>query len=69
MQYPYEQDEYGRYYSGYDDTVHDGVSYTGYSNWVCSISCDPLRIHLTTRILTVQNGLGFSFLLQNVFPE
>ena len=35
MQYPYEQDEYGRYYSGYDDSVHEGVSYTGYSIWVC----------------------------------
>lgn len=35
IQYPYEQDEYGRYYSGYDDSVHEGVSYTGYSIWVC----------------------------------
>ena len=34
-QYPYEQDEYGKYYSGYDDSIHEGVSYTGYSNWVC----------------------------------
>ena len=33
-QYPYEQDEYGRYYSGYDDSVHEGISYTGYSIWV-----------------------------------
>ncbi|KIJ59754.1 glycoside hydrolase family 92 protein [Hydnomerulius pinastri MD-312] len=33
LQYPYEQDEYGKYYSGYDDSVHEGVSYTGYSNW------------------------------------
>ncbi|KAF9235374.1 glycoside hydrolase family 92 protein [Melanogaster broomeanus] len=33
LQYPYEQDEYGWYYSGYDDSVHEGVSYTGYSNW------------------------------------
>lgn len=33
-QYPYEQDEDGQYYSGYDDTVHEGDSYTGYSNWV-----------------------------------
>ncbi|KAF8834840.1 hypothetical protein BDN67DRAFT_975745 [Paxillus ammoniavirescens] len=33
LQYPYEQDEYGRYYSGYDDSVHEGVSYTGYSIW------------------------------------
>ncbi|KAG1836241.1 glycoside hydrolase family 92 protein [Suillus subalutaceus] len=33
LQYPYEQSEYGQYYSGYDDAVHQGVSYTGYSNW------------------------------------
>ncbi|KAH9029473.1 glycosyl hydrolase family 92-domain-containing protein [Lactarius hengduanensis] len=33
LQYPYEQDEDGQYYSGYDDQVHEGVSYTGYSIW------------------------------------
>ncbi|KAI0951692.1 hypothetical protein AcV7_007717 [Taiwanofungus camphoratus] len=33
LQYPYEQDEDGMYYSGYDNAVHEGVSYTGYSNW------------------------------------
>jgi predicted alpha-1,2-mannosidase len=33
LQYPYEQDEYGRYYSGYDDSIHEGISYTGYSIW------------------------------------
>lgn len=33
LQYPYEQDEYGIYYSGYDDAIHEGISYTGYSNW------------------------------------
>ncbi|KAF8261269.1 glycosyl hydrolase family 92-domain-containing protein [Lactarius quietus] len=33
IQYPYEQDEDGQYYSGYDDKVHEGVSYTGYSIW------------------------------------
>ena len=33
-QYPYEQSEGGRYYSGYDDAVHTGESYTGYSLWV-----------------------------------
>ncbi|KAH7923196.1 glycoside hydrolase family 92 protein [Leucogyrophana mollusca] len=33
LQYPYEQSENGRYYSGYDDEVHEGTSYTGYSNW------------------------------------
>ncbi|EMD41146.1 glycoside hydrolase family 92 protein, partial [Gelatoporia subvermispora B] len=33
LQYPYEQDEDGQYYSGYDDAVHEGNSYTGYSIW------------------------------------
>ncbi|KDQ52009.1 glycoside hydrolase family 92 protein [Jaapia argillacea MUCL 33604] len=33
LQYPYEQDEDGRYYSGYDDAIHEGQSYTGYSIW------------------------------------
>ncbi|KAI1790667.1 glycoside hydrolase family 92 protein [Ganoderma leucocontextum] len=33
LQYPYEQDEDGKYYSGYDNQVHEGVSYTGYSVW------------------------------------
>ncbi|KAH7929290.1 hypothetical protein BV22DRAFT_1125899 [Leucogyrophana mollusca] len=33
LQYPSEQSEYGRYYSGYDDAIHEGTSYTGYSNW------------------------------------
>ncbi|KAI0735964.1 glycosyl hydrolase family 92-domain-containing protein [Earliella scabrosa] len=33
LQYPYEQSEDGRYYSGYDDAVHEGESYTGYSIW------------------------------------
>ncbi|EJF59982.1 glycoside hydrolase family 92 protein [Dichomitus squalens] len=33
LQYPYEQEEDGKYYSGYDDQVHEGISYTGYSIW------------------------------------
>ncbi|TFK88274.1 glycoside hydrolase family 92 protein [Polyporus arcularius HHB13444] len=33
LQYPYEQSEGGKYYSGYDDQVHEGESYTGYSIW------------------------------------
>ncbi|KAF8877859.1 glycoside hydrolase family 92 protein [Mucidula mucida] len=34
LQYPYETHEYGRYYSAYDDQVHDGdASYNGYSIW------------------------------------
>ena len=34
LQYPYERDEGGNYYSGYDDSVHKGVSYDAYSIWV-----------------------------------
>ncbi|KAJ6506363.1 glycoside hydrolase family 92 protein [Mycena vitilis] len=33
LQYPYEQDEGGQYYSAYDNQVHEGESYTGYSIW------------------------------------
>lgn len=33
LQYPCEFSEYGRYYSGFDDSVHRGVSYTAYSLW------------------------------------
>ena len=31
--YPRVISEYGRYYSAFDDDVHDGVSYTSYSMW------------------------------------
>ncbi|KAL4255705.1 Peptide-N(4)-(N-acetyl-beta-glucosaminyl)asparagine amidase [Pleurotus pulmonarius] len=33
LQYPYETSEDGKYYSGYDDAVHEGFSYSGYSIW------------------------------------
>ncbi|KDQ28689.1 glycoside hydrolase family 92 protein [Pleurotus ostreatus PC15] len=33
LQYPYETSEEGRYYSGFDDQVHQGDSYNGYSIW------------------------------------
>lgn len=33
MQYPREFSEYGRYYSPFDDRVHEGVSYNAYSLW------------------------------------
>lgn len=33
MQYPREFSEYGRYYSPFDDRVHNGVSYNAYSLW------------------------------------
>lgn len=31
--YPREFSEYGRYYSAYDDAVHEGASYTSFSIW------------------------------------
>ena len=33
MQYPREFSEYGRYYSPFDDKIHNGVSYNAYSLW------------------------------------
>jgi hypothetical protein len=34
LTYPSEQFEENRYYSAYDNQVHEGSSYTGYSIWV-----------------------------------
>ena len=47
MQYPSEQDEDGKYYSGYDNQVHEGNSYTSYSVWVRRF-CWVLRASLTS---------------------
>ncbi|WP_316834212.1 GH92 family glycosyl hydrolase [Pedobacter nutrimenti] len=33
MQYPREFSEYGRYYSAFDDRIHQGISYNDYSLW------------------------------------
>ncbi len=33
LQYPREFSEYGRYYSAFDDKVHNGVSYNAFSLW------------------------------------
>lgn len=33
MQYPREFSEYGRYYSPFDEKIHQGVSYNAYSLW------------------------------------
>jgi len=33
MQYPRLFSEHGKYYSAFDDKIHSGVSYTGYSLW------------------------------------
>lgn len=33
LQFPKEFSEYGRYYSAFDDTIHEGVSYNTFSLW------------------------------------
>lgn len=33
LQFPREMSEYGRYYSPFDEKIHEGVSYTAYSLW------------------------------------
>ncbi len=33
MLFPREFSEYGKYYSAFDDKIHDGVAYTDYSLW------------------------------------
>jgi Glycosyl hydrolase family 92 N-terminal domain len=66
--YPYEQHEQNRYYSGYDNTVHQfeqgGESYNGYSTWVSTLGFCMFDL-IRFRILSVLNGLGKSFLYQN----
>ena len=42
--YPRLFSEYGRYYSAYDDKVHDGVSYTDYSLWDTFRALHPFLI-------------------------
>jgi len=42
MLFPREFSEYGRYYSAFDDQVHEGVSYNDYSLWDTFRSLHPL---------------------------
>ncbi len=61
MLYPRLFSEYGRYYSAFDDKVHDGVSYTAYSLW------DTFRAEhgLLTLIAPERVGDMVQALLQN----
>lgn len=47
MQYPREFSEYGRYYSAFDDIIHDGVSYNDFSLWDTFRAEHPLLNLLT----------------------
>ncbi|MFK5974717.1 MAG: GH92 family glycosyl hydrolase [Flavobacteriaceae bacterium] len=46
MLFPREFSEYGRYYSPFDDKVHEGVSYNDYSMWDTFRALHPL-LHFT----------------------
>ena len=46
MQFPREMSEYGKYYSGFDDKVHTGGSYTDYSLWDTYRALHPLLIFI-----------------------
>ena len=59
--YPKLFSEYGRYYSAYDDRVHEGVSYTAYSIW------DTFRAEhsLLTLVAPERDGAMMNALLQD----
>jgi predicted alpha-1,2-mannosidase len=44
MQFPREMDEYGKYYSAFDDKVHNGISYNDYSLWDTYRALHPLLL-------------------------
>jgi len=44
MQFPREFSEYGKYYSAFDDKIHEGVSYTDFSLWDTYRALHPLLI-------------------------
>ena len=44
MQYPREFSEYGKYYSPFDDKVHEGVSYNAFSLWDTFRAQHPLLL-------------------------
>jgi len=44
MLFPRELSEYGRYYSAFDDAIHEGISYTDYSLWDTYRAEHPLLI-------------------------
>lgn len=44
--FPRENSEYGKYYSPFDDQVHEGVSYTDFSLWDTFRALHPLLVFL-----------------------
>jgi predicted alpha-1,2-mannosidase len=48
MLFPREFSEYGKYYSAFDDTIHEGVAYNDYSLWDTYRAQHPLLIFTQT---------------------
>jgi predicted alpha-1,2-mannosidase len=44
MQFPREMSEYGKYYSAFDDKIHNGISYTDFSLWDTFRALHPLLL-------------------------
>ena len=44
MQFPREMDEYGKYYSAFDDKIHNGTSYNDFSLWDTYRALHPLLL-------------------------
>lgn len=61
MLFPREFSEYGKYYSPFDDQVHNGISYTDYSLWDTYRALHPLLIFTQPELV---NGMVNS-LVQN----
>jgi predicted alpha-1,2-mannosidase len=49
-QFPRDISEYGRYYSAYDDKIHDGFSFTDYSLWDTFRAFHPLMTLLEPKL-------------------
>ena len=49
--FPRQFSEYGRYYSAFDDKIHNGVSYNDYSLWDTYRAEHPLLIFLTPELV------------------
>ncbi|MDP4130416.1 MAG: GH92 family glycosyl hydrolase [Bacteroidota bacterium] len=59
MLFPREFSEYGKYYSAFDDRVHNGISYTDYSLWDTYRALHPLLIFTQPELV---NGMVNSLL-------
>ena len=70
LQYPREFSEYGRYYSAFDDKVHNGVSYNAYSLWDTFRAQHPwLQIIAPERVDDMMQALVQMYKESGWFPK